>query len=78
MDRSHAESILSAIAAALGLDAPAATVVVKFDDGKKEDRVLLSKAGSDAFASRPDDPGVAKIDSTKFDDAIKSIDEFAK
>ena len=61
-----------------GLDAPAATIVVKFDDGKKEDRVLLAKAGADAYSSRPDDPGAAKIDPTKLDDALKSIDEFAK
>jgi hypothetical protein len=61
-----------------GLDAPAATVVVKFEDGKKEDRVLLAKSGADAFAARPDDPGAAKIDPTKLDDALKSIDEFAK
>lgn len=61
-----------------GLDAPAATIVVKFDDGKKEDRVLIAKPGADAYASRPDDPGAAKIDSTKFDDTIKSIDEFTK
>jgi hypothetical protein len=61
-----------------GLDSPAATIVVKFDDGKKEDRVLVARSGADAFASRPDDPGVAKIDPTKLDDALKSIDEFAK
>lgn len=61
-----------------GLDSPAATIVVKFEDGKKEDRVLLGKGGADAFAARPDDPGAAKIDPTKLDDALKSIDEFAK
>jgi hypothetical protein len=61
-----------------GLDSPAATIVVKFDDGKKEDRVQLAKSGSEAYASRPDDPGAARIDATKFDDAIKSIDEFTK
>lgn len=61
-----------------GLDSPAATIVVKFDEGKKEDRVVLAKAGADAWASRPDDPGAAKIDSTKLDDALKSIDEFTK
>lgn len=61
-----------------GLDNPAATIVVKFDEGKKEDRVTIAKPGTDAFAARPDDPGAAKIDATKFDDAIKSIDEFTK
>ena len=61
-----------------GLDAPVATIVVKFEDGKKEEKVLLGKNGTDAFASRPDDPGIARIDTTKLDDALKSIDEFAK
>ncbi|HUS20519.1 MAG TPA: DUF4340 domain-containing protein [Aeromicrobium sp.] len=61
-----------------GLDAPAATIVVKFEEGKKEDRVAIAKPGTDAFASRPDDPGAARIDATKFDEAIKSIDEFTK
>ncbi len=61
-----------------GLDAPAATIVVKFDDGKKEERVQLAKPGTIAYASRADDPSVATIDSTKFDDAIAAIDEFSK
>lgn len=61
-----------------GLDTPAATIVVKFEDGKKEETVRLGKNGTDAFASRPDDPGVAKIDTLKLDDALKSIDEFSK
>jgi hypothetical protein len=61
-----------------GLDTPVMTVSVKFDDGKKEDRVTFAKSGSDAFASRPDDPGAAKIDASKLDDAVKSVDDFAK
>lgn len=61
-----------------GLDSPDLTVVVKFDEGKKEERVLLAKSGADAFASRADDPGVAKIDPNKLADALTSIDEFIK
>ena len=45
---------------------------------RSEDKVLVSKAGNDAYASRPDDPGIAKIDPSKLDDALKSIDEFTK
>lgn len=51
---------------------------MKFDEGKKEERVQFGKNGADAFASRADDPGVAKVDATKIDDALKSIDEFIK
>jgi len=61
-----------------GLESPVATIVVKFDEGKKEDRVSFGKSGSDAYAARTDDPGAAKIDTTKLDDALTSIDEFAK
>jgi len=61
-----------------GLESPAMTVVVKFDDGKKEDRVTFAKSGADAYAARPDDPGAAKIDASKLDDALKSVDEFAR
>lgn len=64
--------------AGTGLDNPAVTIVVKFDEGKKEERVFFSKAGSDAYSARPDDPGAAKIDTTKLDDALTSIDEFTK
>ncbi len=61
-----------------GLESPVMIVSVKFDDGKREDRVTFAKSGSDAYASRPDDPGAAKIDASKLDDAVKSADEFAK
>ncbi len=61
-----------------GLASPAMTVVAKYDDGKKEERVLFAKSGADAYASRPDDPGASKIDAEKLDEALKSVDEFAK
>ena len=61
-----------------GLDTPAATITVSFDDGKRQEKVLLSKVGDSAYASRPDDPGMAAIDPTKYDDTLKSIDEFSK
>ncbi|MGE3959778.1 MAG: DUF4340 domain-containing protein [Vicinamibacterales bacterium] len=61
-----------------GLDAPVLTVSVKFDEGKKEDRVQFGKSGNDAFASRPDEPDVARIDTSKLDEALASIDEFIK
>ena len=40
-----------------GLEEPAAIVVVKFDEGKKQERVVFGKVDSDAFASRPGEPG---------------------
>lgn len=64
--------------AGTGLASPAMTIVVKFDDGKKEERVVFAKNGADAYAARPDDPGASKVDAEKVDEALKSVDEFAK
>jgi len=61
-----------------GLDKPAMTVYVKFDDGKKEERVTLGKSGEDVFASRPGEPGAMKTDAADFNEANKDLDELAK
>ena len=61
-----------------GLDSPALTVYAKFDDGKKEERVTFGKAGSDVYASRPGEPGAAKVNPTEYDEVIKKLDELAK
>jgi hypothetical protein len=64
--------------AGTGLDKPALVVDVKFDDGKKEERVTFGQNGSDTYASRPGEPGGAKVDTADFTDVIKSLDELAK
>jgi hypothetical protein len=61
-----------------GLDKPALTVTVKFDEGKKEEKVTFGQSGSDVFASRPGEPGAAKGDTADFNEAIKSLDEISK
>jgi Domain of unknown function (DUF4340) len=61
-----------------GLDSPVMTVYAKFDDGKKEERVTFGKSGSDVYASRPGEPGAAKVSSTEFDEINKKLDELAK
>ena len=61
-----------------GLDKPAMTVVVKFDEGKKEDRATFAQSGNDVYVSRPGEPGAAKIEKADFDDVIKMLDEIAK
>jgi hypothetical protein len=61
-----------------GLDSPAMTVVAKFDDGKKEERVTFGRSGSDVFAARSDDPGAARIEAAKFDETLKALDELSK
>jgi hypothetical protein len=61
-----------------GVDKPALTVSVKFDDGKKEEKVAFGQVGADVFASRANDPGAAKVDSADFSDVNKSLDELSK
>lgn len=61
-----------------GLDAPALTVDVKFEDGKKQEHVIFGKSGDTVYASRPGLPGAAKVDATDFDEALKTLDELSK
>jgi hypothetical protein len=68
----------TATTANTGLNTPALTVLVKFDEGKKEERVTFGRSGSDAYASLPDQPGALKIDAAKLDEAIRTLDELSK
>jgi hypothetical protein len=88
-DRSKVETLLAGLAdiratsfvdsiSKTGLQTPTMTVVAKFDDGKQEERVIFGRSGSDVFASRPDDPGAAKIETEKFDEAVKGVAELSK
>jgi hypothetical protein len=61
-----------------GLDKPALTIVAKFDEGKKEDRVTFGQSGQDVYAARPGEPGAAKTDAADFNESVKTLDELAK
>jgi hypothetical protein len=61
-----------------GLNAPAMTVVAKFDEGKKEDRVSFGKVDDKVYVSRPGEPGAATIDSSEFNEITKALDELSK
>jgi len=52
---------------------PEAVFGLKFDEGRKEERVTFLKAGSDAYAVR-EGGGAAKIDSTVLDEILKALD----
>ena len=68
------------------LDKPAApspsgmaiAFVVKYDDGKKEERLSFVKAGGDVHVSRADEPGAAKIATTDYDAAVRALDDVLK
>jgi hypothetical protein len=50
-------------------------VSIKFEEGKKEERVTFARAGSDAFATRTGEPGAAKIESATLDAIAKALQE---
>jgi hypothetical protein len=88
-DKSKVESLLAGLAdiravsfvdstAKTGLDKPDLTVVVKFEEGKKEERVSFGKSGADVYALIPGQPGAGKIEAEKFDEANKALDELSK
>ena len=88
-DRDKVEGMLSRLSnmrasafvestAKTGLDKPAMTVVVKFDDGKKEERVSFGKESDTVYAARPGEPGAVKADTADFTEVNKALDELGK
>jgi hypothetical protein len=71
----RATGFVEAAAAAKALAAPELAVTIKFDEGKKEERVTLAKSGTDAFAARAGEPGAAKVDAVALDNAVKALQE---
>lgn len=61
----------------VGLDKPAMTIFVKYDDSKKEERVSFGQSGDDVYATVPG-PGAAKTDGADFKESMKSLDELSK
>ena len=59
------------------LKTPVLTVQASFGENKDENRmetVTLARAGADVVASRPDEPGTAKLEGPGFDDLMKAVD----
>ena len=57
-----------------GTEKPALSVAVTFDDGKKQERVVFGRVGPDVFAARAGEPGAAKVEAAKFDEALAALD----
>jgi hypothetical protein len=70
----RAESFVERAGPATGHNNPTAVIAVKFDDGKKEERVTFGSAGGGTFATRSDQPGALKLEAGKFEAALKKID----
>jgi hypothetical protein len=57
-----------------GLESPVMVVVVRSDEGRKEERVSFGRVGTDVYAAIAGQPGAAKIDTAEFEDAVKTLD----
>ncbi|MGB2713426.1 MAG: DUF4340 domain-containing protein [Vicinamibacterales bacterium] len=86
VDQAKVESLLSAItgaqATAAGTDAakaalgkPELAIAIKYDEGKKEDRVSFARSGKIGFASRASDPGAVTVDSGTIDAIVKALED---
>jgi hypothetical protein len=53
---------------------PEAVFTIKFDEGKKEERVTFLKGGNDAYAVREGSGGAARLESTVLDEILKALD----
>jgi hypothetical protein len=71
----RATSFVDQATAAKGLSAPEMTIAIKFDEGKKEERVMFAKAGSDTLAARAGEAGGARVETTTFDSIVKALQE---
>jgi hypothetical protein len=82
VDGEKVESLLTAITGAradsfvtTGLDKPELTVTVKFDEGRKEERVAFGRSGADGLAARAGEPGAAKIPASTVDAIVKALED---
>jgi hypothetical protein len=86
VDQAKVESLLSAItgaqatgagtdAAKAALGKPELTIAIKYDEGKKEDRVTFARSGNTAFASRASEAGAVAVDSSTIDNIVKALEE---
>ena len=85
VDQAKVDALISAATAAratgfvarsqkASLAKPELTVVIKSEEGKKEERVLFGRSGADAFASRTEFPDLAKIEPSAIDNIVKALE----
>lgn len=55
------------------LKTPAITTIIRFDENRTE-TVTFARAGTEVYASRTDEPGSGRVDTTAFDEALKAAD----
>lgn len=85
-DREEVSALLSAVtliraesfaerAPGNALRNPELTVTVTSDQGKRKETVHFGRAGTDAWASREGEPGVARVPAASVDEILKTLEE---
>ncbi len=85
MDRSKVDDMLSKFSGLrtdsfaptrtdTGLDAPFATVVVRYGEDQKEERVVFGRSGDRVYGLSGDEPGAAVLNAAAIDEALKAVD----
>lgn len=86
VDQAKVEALLSATTGAratgfakpdakTGLDKPELTVTIKFDEGRKQERVTFGRSGTTAHAARAADGTPATIETATIDAIVKALEE---
>jgi hypothetical protein len=57
------------------LDKPELTMTIKSNEGKREEKVVFGRSGSDVLAARAGEPGAAKVDASALDRIVKALEE---
>lgn len=85
VDQTTVENLISAVTATRaasfvdsapksGLDKPELVVTLTSDQGKRVEKTSFSRSGSDGYAAREGEPGVAKVDASSIDNIVKSLE----
>jgi hypothetical protein len=86
VDQAKADALASAITSAraagfapagakTGLDRPELTIAIKYEEGRKEERVAFARSGGDVYAQRAGDASVARLDAAALDAIVKALEE---
>jgi hypothetical protein len=65
-------------AANTGLDKPELTVVAKFGEDGRDERVSFGRIENDVYAARPEEPGAARVNDDEYAAAQKALLELTK
>jgi len=85
VDQTTVDNLLAAVTAAratsfvdsaakTSLDKPEVAISLTSDEGKRIEKLTLARDGSDGFAAREGESGVAKVDAATIDNIIKSLE----